>query len=50
MQDRWRTGRLRAMVDEAPGAYKDVSAVMRAQRDLTCIRRKLRSLLSFKGG
>jgi tRNA-splicing ligase RtcB len=38
------------LVDEAPGAYKNVSAVMRAQRDLTRIRRKLRPLLSFKGG
>jgi tRNA-splicing ligase RtcB len=38
------------LVDEAPGAYKDISAVMRAQRGLTRIRRKLRPLLSFKGG
>ncbi len=38
------------LVDEAPGAYKDISVVMRAQRGLTRIRRKLHPLLSFKGG
>lgn len=36
--------------DEAPSAYKEIGAVMRAQRDLTRIERKLRPLLSFKGG
>ena len=36
--------------DEAPSAYKDVAAVMRAQRDLTRIIRKLRPVLSYKGG
>jgi tRNA-splicing ligase RtcB len=35
--------------DEAPSAYKDIGAVMRAQRDLTRITRKLRPLLSYKG-
>lgn len=35
--------------DEAPSAYKDIHAVMRAQRDLTRIERQLRPLLSFKG-
>jgi tRNA-splicing ligase RtcB len=35
--------------DEAPTAYKDVQAVMRAQRDLTRIVRKLRPVLSYKG-
>jgi len=36
--------------DEAPSAYKEIGAVMRAQRDLTRIDRRLRPLLSFKGG
>ncbi|MBK9033325.1 MAG: RtcB family protein [Myxococcales bacterium] len=36
--------------DEAPSAYKDITAVMRAQRDLTRIVRRLRPLLSYKGG
>ncbi len=39
-------GKLR---DEAPSAYKDVHAVMRAQRDLTRIDRRLHPLLSYKG-
>lgn len=40
----------RRLVDEAPSAYKDISAVMRAQNPLTRIVRKLRPVLSFKGG
>ncbi|HEY1785940.1 MAG TPA: RtcB family protein [Pirellulales bacterium] len=35
--------------DEAPSAYKDILAVMRAQRELTKIVRQLRPLLSYKG-
>jgi tRNA-splicing ligase RtcB len=35
--------------DEAPGAYKDIGAVMRAQRELTRIVHRLRPLLAFKG-
>lgn len=35
--------------DEAPGAYKDIGAVMRAQRELTRITVKLRPVLAFKG-
>lgn len=35
--------------DEAPGAYKDIHAVMRAQRDLTRIVRRLQPVLSYKG-
>jgi tRNA-splicing ligase RtcB len=34
--------------DEAPSAYKDITAVMRAQRPLTRIVRTLRPLLSYK--
>jgi len=40
------TERLR---DEAPGAYKDIGAVMRAQRELTRIVRRLRPRLVLKG-
>ncbi len=39
-------GRLR---DEAPGAYKDIGAVMRAQRKLTRIVRKVEPVLVYKG-
>ncbi|MGD9647865.1 MAG: RtcB family protein [Pirellulales bacterium] len=35
--------------DEAPSAYKDIHAVLRAERELTCITRELRPLLSYKG-
>jgi tRNA-splicing ligase RtcB (3'-phosphate/5'-hydroxy nucleic acid ligase) len=36
--------------DEAPAAYKDIHAVMRAQRDLTRTVRRLRPILSYKAG
>ena len=38
-----------ALRDEAPGAYKDIHAVMRAQKKLTRIVRELRPILSYKG-
>ncbi|WP_434420337.1 RtcB family protein [Nannocystis pusilla] len=38
-----------ALRDEAPAAYKDIGAVMRAQRELTRVVRRLQPLLSFKG-
>ena len=38
-----------ALRDEAPAAYKDIRAVMRAQRELTRIERELRPVLSYKG-
>lgn len=37
-----------ALRDEAPAAYKDIGAVMRAQRELTRVVRRLRPVLSFK--
>jgi RNA-splicing ligase RtcB len=37
------------LVDEAPAAYKDITKVMRAQRALTPIVRKLEPVLSYKG-
>ncbi len=40
------TDRLR---EEAPAAYKDIGKVMRAQRELTRIVRRLRPLLVYKG-
>jgi tRNA-splicing ligase RtcB (3'-phosphate/5'-hydroxy nucleic acid ligase) len=41
--------RARDLVEEAPGAYKDVHAVMRAQADLVRIVRRLRPVLVHKG-
>jgi tRNA-splicing ligase RtcB len=35
--------------EEAPSAYKDIHAVMKAQRKLVCIRRTLLPLLTYKG-
>ena len=35
--------------DEAPAAYKDVRAVLRAQKDLVRVTRTLRPLLNYKG-
>ena len=37
------------LADEAPGAYKDIDAVMRAQHDLVRITRRLRPILCYKG-
>lgn len=37
------------LVDEAPSAYKDIQSVMRAQKDLTRIIRKLKPILNYKG-
>lgn len=43
----WRqSDRLR---DEAPGAYKDIRAVVRAQRELVKVIRVLRPVLNYKG-
>lgn len=41
--------RLPELLDEAPEAYKDIDAVMRAQRTLTRIRDRLEPVLSWKG-
>lgn len=43
------TRRARALTDEAPAAYRDIEAVMRAQRKLVTIHRRLRPVLVFKG-
>jgi tRNA-splicing ligase RtcB len=37
------------LCDEAPSAYKDIGAVMRAQRDLVRVVRRLQPVLSYKG-
>ncbi|MFZ1085972.1 MAG: RtcB family protein [Terracidiphilus sp.] len=40
------TGKLR---DEAPAAYKDIRAVLKAQRELVKVVRTLRPVLNYKG-
>jgi tRNA-splicing ligase RtcB len=50
MRGVWFDHRLgEALRDEAPSAYKDITAVMRAQGDLTRIVRRLRPVLCYKG-
>ena len=39
----------RQLRDEAPRAYKDIGAVMRAQKDLVKVVRRLRPVLAYKG-
>jgi tRNA-splicing ligase RtcB len=46
----WFDHRLvRLLCEEAPSAYKDIHAVMRAQRSLTRIVREMRPVLGYKG-
>ncbi len=37
------------VIDETPGAYKDIEAVMRAQRSLVDVVHELRQLVCVKG-
>ncbi len=41
--------RTASLLDEAPSAYKDIRAVMKAQRELVRITHELNPLLSYKG-
>ena len=38
------------VLDETPGAYKNIDAVMKAQEDLVTVRHTLRQVVSVKGG
>jgi tRNA-splicing ligase RtcB len=50
LQSVWFDHRLAPRLrDEAPAAYKDIHAVMRAQKELTRVVRVLRPILSYKG-
>ncbi len=50
MEGVWFESRLAAQLrDEAPSAYKDIRAVLRAQRELVKVRRTLRPILNYKG-
>jgi len=42
--------RAHSLRDEAPGAYRDLRVVLRAQRELVRVVRTLRPLVSFKAG
>jgi len=46
----WYDSRLSGqLLDEAPSAYKDIRAVLRAQRELVKVTRTLRPVLNYKG-
>jgi tRNA-splicing ligase RtcB (3'-phosphate/5'-hydroxy nucleic acid ligase) len=50
MEGIWYDSRLGAKLrDEAPSAYKDIRAVLRAQRELLKVTRTLRPVLNYKG-
>lgn len=50
MGDRaWLKGRARSLLDEIPGAYKDIEAVMSDQSDLVEVVHELRGILNYKG-
>ncbi len=50
MGDRvWLADRARKLVDEHPGAYKDLDRVMADQTDLVTIRTRLTQILNYKG-
>ena len=45
----YSTSNARALCEEAPGAYRDIGAVMRAQKELVRVVRRLTPVLNFKG-
>jgi tRNA-splicing ligase RtcB len=50
MEGVWYDYRLTAKLrDEAPRAYKDIRAVLKAQRELVKVIRTLRPVLNYKG-
>ncbi len=50
MGDRtWQSDKAARLVDEAPGAYRRIGPVMKAQRDLVSVDHKLTAVLNYKG-
>lgn len=45
----WLSGQAAQLVDEAPGAYKDIDRVMADQADLVRVVHKLRQVANYKG-
>lgn len=45
----WLKGKAKELLDEIPGAYKDIDEVMEAQKDLTRPLHTLRQILNYKG-
>ena len=50
MQGRtWQSDKADRLTDEAPGAYRSISTVMNAQRDLVDVEHRLTAVLNYKG-
>jgi RNA-splicing ligase RtcB/molybdopterin converting factor small subunit len=45
----WQRDKALELLDEAPGSYKDIDAVMQAQRDLVQVIHVLRGIANYKG-
>lgn len=45
----WNSNRIDALIDEAPGSYKDIDVVMEDQKDLVRIVHTLSQILNYKG-
>jgi tRNA-splicing ligase RtcB len=45
----WNDADALTLLDEAPGAYKDIDVVMEAQKDLVRVDHTLRQILNYKG-
>ncbi|NOX30325.1 MAG: RtcB family protein, partial [Actinobacteria bacterium] len=45
----WQSAQADALLDEAPGAYKNIDEVMEAQKDLVQVDHVLRAVLNYKG-
>jgi tRNA-splicing ligase RtcB len=45
----WNKDKAVQLLDEAPGAYKDIDVVMEDQKDLATIKHTLHQILNFKG-
>jgi tRNA-splicing ligase RtcB len=49
-RDEGHLGRIdEGVLDESPAAYKDIGAVMDAQKDLVAIEHRLRQIINIKG-
>ena len=45
----WLADRAKALLDEIPGSYKDIGAVMADQSDLVAVECRLTQILNYKG-
>ena len=45
----WNSGDATSLIDESPGAYKDIDEIMQAQKDLVEVKHVLHQVLNYKG-